>query len=104
MKPSERLGGVLAIVVALLVVAGCGYGEVSPKAYQFAKTLYGLCNRQTSEAIDPVAVQIGAAREAEEITQREADWLDAILNDARAGDWSAAQAAARRMMEDQVGR
>jgi hypothetical protein len=87
-----------------LMVAGCGYGELSPTAYQYAKALYGLSNRQAGERVEAVRVQIESARTAKEITPREAGWLIDIVDDCEKGRWKTANKSARRMMEDQVRR
>ena len=34
--------GLWACGVLSLLVCGCGYGEVSPTAYEYAKALYGV--------------------------------------------------------------
>jgi hypothetical protein len=82
---------------------GCGgYGEISPSAYQYAKALYGISNRQREEKLAAVDAQILAAYDRGEISAQEAEWFDLIIEDAANGHWIAAQTAARRMMEDQV--
>ncbi|QDV75294.1 hypothetical protein [Botrimarina mediterranea] len=93
-----------AVGLILLVMAGCGYGEVSPMAYEFAHALYTLSNRQSADRIDEVTTKIDAAVAAGEITEREAGWLNDICQQCRNGDWSDAQQAAKRMMRDQVKR
>lgn len=94
--------GLLAATVLAVVSVGCGYGEVSPVTYEYAKALYSLSNRRAAERIDAVETQIAAAAEAGELPQREAGWLLDICGQCRNGDWDGAQAAARRMMSDQV--
>ena len=86
------------------MVVGCGYGEVSPAAHEYAQALYTLSNRQSADRIDEVAGKIAAAATAGEVTAREAGWLNDICDQCRSGSWADAQAAARRMMEDQIGR
>lgn len=91
------------VAVALVVAGGCGsYGRISPTAYEFAKALYSICNRQAHEALDPVGDQITQAQEEGELSEQEASWLGDVIAHARDGDWDAAAAAARQMMEDQV--
>jgi len=75
---------------------------VSPDTYQYAKALYSVTNRQQVERLEPVSAQIEQARQAGELPQREAGWLQAIVDDARTGDWQTANSAARQMMQDQV--
>ena len=99
----SRLSAVSPLLACLLFVVGCGgYGEVSPTAYEYAKALYSLANRQAADRLDEVELQIDTALEAGEITDYEAGWLRDILEDARNEDWNAAQKAARRIMDDQV--
>lgn len=95
----------LFLGLTLLLFCGCsGYGEVSPTAYEYAKALYAISNRQANQKLDPVAKQIEQAESAGEITGREATWLHDIVEDCRQNEWQAASKAARRMMEDQVAR
>jgi hypothetical protein len=91
-----------AISFVFLAIVGCGYGEVSPTAYGYAKALYTLSNTQAANRTDEVANKIAAAAEAGEVTQREAGWLNDICEQCRRGDWAGAQEAAKRMMRDQV--
>ncbi|MEM8865385.1 MAG: hypothetical protein AAGF31_07520 [Planctomycetota bacterium] len=92
------------LLAALLVASllGCGYGEVSPQAYQYAKAIYNIAGRQASERIAPFREQVRAAHADGEISEQELAWLEAIADDAQAGNWKPATKAARRMMEDQV--
>lgn len=89
------------LVLALGVGCG-GYGPISPGAYQHATALYGICNQQAAARLDEFAVLVERSRAAGELTDQEAGWLDAIVGDARAGNWTDAGAACRRMMTDQV--
>jgi hypothetical protein len=91
-----------AISFVLLAIVGCGYGEVSPTTYGYAKALYTLSNTQAADRIDEVAGKIAAAAEAGEVKQHEAGWLNDICDQCRSGDWAGAQQAAKRMMRDQV--
>lgn len=93
-----------AISFVLLAIVGCGYGEVSPTTYGYAKALYTLSNTQAADRIDKVANKIAAAVAAGEVTQREAGWLNDICDQCRSGDWAGAQQAAKRMMRDQIER
>ncbi len=93
----------LLCCLALLGVAGCGgYGEVGPRAYQYAQALYTITNLEKAEKLPGVAQQIDAAREAGELSPREAGWLQDIVSAARKGNWATANAQARRIMDAQV--
>lgn len=93
------------MMAAAVLAAGCGgYGEVSPKAYEFAKALYSACSRRDGAGLAKIERLVAEAESAGELTSREAGRLADIAEDARGGDWQEAAAAARRMMEDQVRR
>ena len=92
----------LMILLVVLQFSGCGYGEVSPTTYEYAKALYSITNRQLSERLDAVSEQVAARHAAGEISGREAQWLEAIIDNARNERWQEAMESARQMMEDQV--
>jgi hypothetical protein len=96
-----RRGWVLVLLVGLML-AGCGYGEVTPRCYDYAKALYSICNRRDADRLEEFAALVDADLQSGELGDQEADWLRDIAERARAGDWSDAQAAARRLLEDQV--
>ncbi|MHC4877494.1 MAG: hypothetical protein ACYTGL_13445 [Planctomycetota bacterium] len=85
-----------------LCLSGCGYPEVSPKTYEVASALYAASNRQSLEHIEKSALLIDELRETEEITERESEWLKAIVEQARAEQWTEAAAEARVLIADQV--
>jgi len=90
------------VLVALVLFSQRGYGEVSPKTYEFAKALYSICNRRDASRLDDVSKMISESAAAGEMSQTEAGWLQDIVDEARAGEWKTAAGRARRMMEDQV--
>jgi hypothetical protein len=92
-----------AAALGSILITGCaGYGKVSPATYQYAKALYSISNRRAEHKLDDVDAKIEAARGEGLVSDREAQWLSAIVADARAGEWETANRAARRMLEDQV--
>lgn len=101
MKPLSTLA--LLITMAVLFT-GCGYGEISPAAYDYSMAMYAISNRQATDKLDGVSQQIEASLAAGELTAREAAWLEDIIQDGRRGEWKSAAKASRRMMEDQVRR
>ncbi|MCO6046562.1 hypothetical protein NG895_21910 [Aeoliella sp. ICT_H6.2] len=92
----------LPLLVMLTIVQGCGYGEVSPQAYEYSKALYSITNRQAEDKLVEVKLQIAQAVERGEITDAEGDLLQAIVDQAADGDWKAANRDARAVMEAQV--
>lgn len=92
------------LVFGSLLLAGCGYGEISPLSYEYAKALYGICNRRDAKRLDDLRGQIATALEKQEITDRESDWFADLIAQAESGEWQEAAEGARQMMEDQAGR
>ena len=91
-----------AVCIALVVVPGCGYPEVSPTTYEYAKALVSITNRRASEKLEPTRAQIADSLAKGDVTDQEAKWLKAIIDDASAGNWTGASQASRRIMEDQI--
>lgn len=104
MRSFLKLKSKTLIVLALLLLAGCGYPEVSPKTYEIAKSLYAACNQKSEERLVAVEKLVQSSLEQQEISEREAQWLNAIINRAREGSWETAMQESRRLMEDQAGR
>lgn len=104
MHPTQwRFCMTLLFGTSLLLAAGCGgYGEVSPAAYDFATALYSISNGRASDRLDEVSTMIEAAHTRGELTEDEVSWLNAIVSDARGGDWTQAAKESRRIIADQV--
>ena len=92
----------LTVLLLSIFCSGCGYGDVSPKTYELATSLYNVSNRKLTGKLEAVTEQIESAQEQEEITAKEAGWLVAIVEQAQAENWDKAMKNARRIMEDQV--
>ncbi|MEC7501440.1 MAG: hypothetical protein VX970_06900 [Planctomycetota bacterium] len=93
----------LASILLLIALTGCSdYQGISPTAYQYAKALYNVTNRKRGEKLDEVNNLITSSKREGTITTQEANWLREIVDDAREGNWEAAQKTARQMMRDQV--
>lgn len=97
------LVGLIAVLAVIFTVRGCGgYGEVGTEAYEYAKALYSICNRRDTKRLEQFSDSLKAAREAEEISEKEYAWMEDIIAEARAGNWEKATADSRQLMEDQV--
>lgn len=94
--------GLLAVLLAFGLM-GCGYPEISPKSYELATALYSACNRHSEEHLAKVSDLMETHAESGDITDREFEWLQAIVEQAEEGDWEAAASEARQIMNDQVG-
>ncbi len=97
-----RPTGILFMLLCVVVVPGCGYGKVGPKAYEYAKALHSICDRQDEKRLEKLAGILEQSHQKEEITDKEFRWLKDIVAQARRGQWKNARANARQMMQDQV--
>ncbi|REJ91520.1 MAG: hypothetical protein DWQ34_14655 [Planctomycetota bacterium] len=97
---SRRVG----LSIALLVILnGCGgYGDISPHGYEYATALYSICNRRDEARLESFSQQLIAAREAGELPEHEAEWMEEIIDLARNGEWEDAARKSRRILMDQV--
>ena len=86
-----------------MLLVGCQrYGSVSPRAYEIAKSLYSICNRNDADRIVVVEQTINDSHAEAAITDSEKDWLLDIVEKARNADWETAMQDARLMMMEQV--
>ena len=102
--PYRMIFSLVVLLCGSLLLSGCGYPEVSPKTYELSKALYSVCNQKSTERLVKVQALIQSSLEQEEITSREADWLNGIIKQAQAGEWDEALRESRQIMEDQAGR
>lgn len=102
--PIPHRGTASCLLLLALFVSGCGYGPVSPAAYEHAKSLYTLANLQATDSLEAAESAIADDTSAGLVSAREAEWLNDIGTACRDEEWKVAQSAARRMMEDQAGR
>jgi len=101
---STHISGLAWLAIAgTLTLCGCGgYDGLSTTGYEYSKALYALSNKQKSERIELIEQQIDEDTKSGKLPAREASWLLDICEKCQAQQWKAAQAEARRMMEDQV--
>ncbi len=97
---------ILFSVLTLVLVGGYlwmnrGYGEVTPKTYQFSKAIYSACLKKSDEHLAKVRTLL-LASDKFSIPTHERVWLEQITDLAQRGNWESAANKARRMMEDQV--
>jgi hypothetical protein len=92
----------VGLLLTGFAIAGCGYGEVSHRGYEHATALYAICNRRDVERLEKYAALVESELVAGDISRKEADWMRAIVAQARSGEWQAASSEVRQLMEDQV--
>lgn len=98
----KRFPLALFFLLVVLPLVGCGYGEVSPKTYEYATALYSICNLQDEARLKKFTEMLEEAKTNGELPEKEADWLLDIVDRAQAGSWEQAAQMARRMLADQV--
>lgn len=92
------------LLLFLAIVAGCGYPDVGPGAFELAKALYTVCDMQEKEQLDNFRSRMNAEYEAGAISSAERDVLKDIVATAEAGEWEEAEREARQLLLDQNGR
>lgn len=91
------------VLITAALLPGCGgYGEISPRAYEYAAALYSICNRRDEGRLEEFSIRLNEARRTGQISDTEAQWLADIAGQAREGEWADASAEARRLLIDQV--
>lgn len=94
-------------LVALVLVAGYlwinrPYGEVSERSYEYATALFSACNQKDTARLHKISEMLRQSIDADEISQQEASWLQAIIDLGLSGSWAAASQEVRELMEDQL--
>lgn len=98
----SRLRSVLCLFIVATFLGGCQqYGEVSPKSHEFATALYSICNRKDEARLATSETAIQAAVDAKELPADEAEDLQAIIEQARDGQWTEAMQDCRTLMSEQ---
>lgn len=99
------LWGVAVLTTVAVVFQGCGsYSEVNALTFAHAKALYAACNSQQPKRLETCAAMIMEAQSAQQISNKEAGYLQDIISVGQAGNWEDAQAMARQLMSDQADR
>lgn len=99
---NELFRAFVLVVTCLICCAGCGYPKIGEKAYEISKALYSTCNLKREKDLDKVSEVIEQAFSASELSESESEWLMAIVEQARSGEWESAEQEVRSIMEDQT--
>ena len=89
-------------LACLLVLLGCGYGEVAPVTYQYAQSLITVCSLKDEARLAEIETKIKTLQTDGELPEREAGWLLEIVELAKSGNWEQAGSNARALMKDQA--
>jgi|JI9StandDraft_1071089.scaffolds.fasta_scaffold00027_12 hypothetical protein len=93
--------GIVTIIVLVMYLMS-GYGEISSQAYQYARSLYTVCNQKDAQRLDKVVAMIEADYKAEKLTDRDHSYLMGLVQLAKDGKWTDAQERIRSLLEAQV--
>lgn len=91
------------MLLSLVGSSGCSsYGRVSPASYDFAAAMYSISNTKSADRLPTFEQKLAEAKQGGSVTAQEAQWLEEILESARAGEWQSAAVASRTMMVEQA--
>lgn len=79
-----------------------GYGEISSDAYQYARSLYTVCNQKDLQRLEKVEAMIESDHKSQKINDRDHDYLMGLVEMARDGNWAKAQEEIRVLLEAQI--
>lgn len=92
----------LASVIVLVIYLTSGYGEVSTQAYQYARSLYTVCNQKDNARLEKVVQMIEADHKSQKLSDRDHNYLMGLVQMAKNGKWNDAQERIRSLLEAQV--
>jgi hypothetical protein len=93
------------LLITGITSSGCNsYGTVSPASYDFAMAMYSISNTKSADKLPTFEQKLAEAKQGGTLSAQEAEWLEEILESARAGEWQSAAVASRTMMAEQAGR
>jgi hypothetical protein len=100
------LAGVLAIPAAVIWWPGCReYPAVTSREGMYhMQLLYTAANTRDPARLERVERGVEKLSQEGKLTPAEREAFGSIIGQARAGDWAAAEAAAFKFAQDQVGR
>ncbi len=104
MKRQPNILIILALAaVSFGLASGCtGYGKVSDRTYELAKSLVTICNLKDEQSLSKLRSLIEEEKSGAAMTPKEITWLEDIVEKAESGSWESAGAMARKLMEDQA--
>lgn len=88
--------------VSLTVGCGREYAGASEQTYKIATALVAICDRKVEPKLAEVETLIEEGVKNDSVSEREANYLQDIVEQARAGEWEAAEEKARQVLSDQV--
>lgn len=88
---SRRHRTTTIILLAAFGIAGCGYPEIGPTAYETAKAFHSIMNDRDPTALARAREHIETARREQRLSESEHELFEEFLLQAEAGDWTDAE-------------
>jgi hypothetical protein len=95
----------LAAVVLLAVLGWFSWPskvKLSPDTYEIAIALYRVCNQQDMEGLQQIQSQLSQRSNPTDADNLAINYLQCIVEEARAGNWKTAMRQTRDTLEDQT--
>jgi hypothetical protein len=90
------------VLVVLSWYLMSGYGKISANAYQYARSLYSVCNQRDLNRLEKVVAMIETDFREQKISDRDHQYLMGLVRKAKAGEWNEAQESIRQLLEAQI--
>lgn len=89
------------LVLAALLVSGCGYPEVQPENMELITSLRTACSAKDGKWLAANVEKIDAHKAAGEMSEEEHAIFMGIVEQARGGDWEGAERACLKFQKAQ---
>ena len=91
--------GLIAMIVWYLF---SGYGEITESGYQYARSLYTVCNQHDEGRLATIHSRIEEDYKEGKLSDRDYRYLTTLIDLAKSGDWNGAQEEIRQLLEAQL--
>lgn len=100
------IGGLALVVLAIALSWWSTRApvELSEHGYDVTLALYRVCNQRSVDGLQRVEAELASKSDDSQTGSAGDLAIRAIIEQAKAGDWAAATAACRQLMDDQVRR
>lgn len=92
----------LLLLLVVLVWMSSRTNRVGPEAYKYVTALHSICHQEDPARLNAFVDQVTDAHKSGQVSAREFDLLESIIQRAQAGRWNAARILSRDLLENQV--
>lgn len=89
-------------MIAMVMYLTSGYREISSQAYQYARSLYTVCNQKDTQRLEKVVQMIEVDYKDQKLSDRDHSYLMGLVQMAKHGKWTDAQERIRELLEAQI--